>query len=86
MGALAASRQLHAATEPMLARLLDLWSAARSGGAEEPFAATRLRRQLGLDRARLLLSHGGPLPPATTTFFAAIGLTLTAFPADAVPR
>ena len=51
-----------------------------------PFAASRLRRQLGLDRARLLLSHGGPLPPATTTFFAAIGLTLTAFPADAVPR
>ncbi len=51
-----------------------------------PFAATRIRRQLGLDRARLLLAHGGPLAPAPTAFFAAIGLPLTEIAADAIPR
>ena len=51
-----------------------------------PFAARRLRRQLGLDRARLLIAHGGTLAPETAGYFAGIGLTLTEIATDAVPR
>lgn len=51
-----------------------------------PFAARRLRRRLGFDRARLLLAHGGPVAPATAAFLAGIGLALTEVAGDAVSR
>jgi hypothetical protein len=50
-----------------------------------PFAAARIRRQLGFDRARLLLSHTGALAPATAGYFAALGLPIRET-ADAIPR
>jgi len=64
----------------------DLIRRVPQGRIAWPFAAHRLRRQLGLDRARLLVAHGGRVAPATAAFFAAIGLTLTEFAADAVSR
>jgi hypothetical protein len=51
-----------------------------------PLAARRLRRRLGFDRAVLLLCHGGPAAPETAAFLAGIGLRLTEWDGDAIPR